>query len=62
MSALYEDSPTSEIKLVNPKVISQIRNLEKHIEEVKGGIHETGSVDAIRSQSQQFVQKWTSHR
>jgi hypothetical protein len=62
MSALYEDSATSEIKFVNSEVISQIRNLEKHIEEVKVGINETASVDASRSQSQQFVQKWTSHR
>jgi hypothetical protein len=55
---LYEDSATGGIKFVDPDVISQIRLLEKHIEDVKGGINETGSVDAVRAQSQQFVKKW----
>ena len=61
MSALYEDSATSEIKFVNPDVISQIRHLERHIEDVKCGINESGSTDAVQAQSQQFVKKWARH-
>ena len=61
VDALYADSATLDVKLLNPELISQVRDLEERIAKIKlqmghiGKQEETGRENATK-----FVKKWTS--
>jgi hypothetical protein len=58
MEAVYADSATQDLKLVNPDLISRVRALEHHIDEIKRGMNQVGSTDELSQQAERFVEKW----
>lgn len=59
MEAVYADSATQDLKLVNPDLISRVRALEQHIDEIKRGMGRVGSTDEVGQQAEQFIEKWS---
>ena len=62
MEAVYADSATQDLKFVNPDLISEVRALEQHIEEIKRGMSQVGATDEFSQEVSRFVDKWSGDR
>lgn len=58
MEAVFADSATEDIKFVNPDLIAQVRALEQHIDQMKGGMSQIGTTDMLNQKTARFVRKW----
>jgi len=58
--ALYADSATSDIKLVDPRLLNQIREWQRNVEELKSEASRIAEADTCSSQAEKFIEKWKS--
>ena len=61
VEAVYADSATHDLKFVKPDLISQVRTLEEHIDQIKRGMGQVGATDVLSQQAAEFVEKWSGN-
>jgi len=58
LEAVFADSATQDIKFVNPDLVTQVRALEQHIDQIKYRMSQIEKADVLSQQVARFVQKW----
>lgn len=59
LEALFSESATSEIKGIDPHLLTEIREWERSVDEVKLGVSRTGKNDTAQQRAKKFLEKWS---